>query len=54
LSGALAWRLWGLAHIAFLAGGRNRTAVVVEWFWAYLTFRKGTRLITGGPSATGV
>ena len=46
LSGALAWWLWGAAHIAFLVGGRNRLSVLVEWFWAYLTFRRGTRLIT--------
>ena len=45
--GALAWWVWGAAHIAFLAGGRNRVTVLVEWLWAYLTFRRGTRLITG-------
>lgn len=45
--GALAWWLWGAAHIAFLAGGRNRATVLVEWVWAYLTYRRGTRLITG-------
>jgi NADH dehydrogenase/putative oxidoreductase len=47
LRGALAWWLWGIAHIAFLVGGRNRAVVMLEWFWAYLTFRRGTRLITG-------
>ena len=46
--GALAWWLWGAAHIAFLAGGRNRATVLVEWVWAYLTLRRGTRLITKG------
>ena len=46
LRGALAWWLWGAAHIAFLVGGRNRAVVIVEWLWAYLTFRRGTRLIT--------
>ena len=45
--GALAWWLWGAAHIAFLIGGRNRMTVLVEWMWAYLTLRRGTRLITG-------
>ncbi len=48
LSGALAWWLWGAVHIAFLVGTRNRMAVALEWFWAYLTFRPSTRLITGG------
>jgi NADH dehydrogenase/putative oxidoreductase len=49
LRGALAWWLWGAAHIAFLVGGRNRAVVIVEWLWAYLTFRRGTRLITEAP-----
>lgn len=47
LSGALAWWLWGAVHVAFLAGLRNRIAVMLDWFWAYLTFRSSTRLITG-------
>jgi NADH dehydrogenase/putative oxidoreductase len=46
LRGAVAWWLWGAAHIAFLVGGRNRAVVMIEWLWAYLTFRRGTRLIT--------
>jgi NADH dehydrogenase/putative oxidoreductase len=50
LTGALAWWLWGVVHVFFLAGMRNRTAVALEWFWAYLTFRRGTRLITGAAA----
>ena len=26
-------------------------SVMFDWFWAYLTYRSGTRLITGGPAA---
>ncbi len=44
--GAVAWWLWGAAHILFLVGGRNRATVLVQWLWAYLTFSRGTRLIT--------
>ncbi len=44
--GAPAWWLWGVVHIIFLAGGRNRASVILEWAWAYLTFRRGSRLIT--------
>jgi len=47
VSGAPAWWLWGAVHVFFLAGMRNRISVMVEWFWAYLTFRSSTRLITG-------
>jgi NADH dehydrogenase/putative oxidoreductase len=46
LRGSLAWWLWGAAHIAFLVGGRNRVMVMLNWLWAYLTFRRGTALIT--------
>ncbi len=46
VSGALAWWLWGGVHVIFLAGMRNRISVVVQWFWAYLTFKSSTRLIT--------
>ncbi len=49
LSGAAAWWLWGAAHIAFLANMRSRVTVAMDWFWAYLTFRASTRLITGIP-----
>lgn len=47
LSGAVAWWLWGLVHVGFLVGLRNRMSVMFDWFWAYLTYRSGTRLITG-------
>ena len=48
LSGPLAWWLWGAIHVGFLVGLRNRVSVMFDWFWAYLTYRSGTRLITGG------
>lgn len=48
LSGALAWWLWGIAHVFFLVDTRKRLSVAIEWFWAYLTYQRGTRLITGG------
>jgi NADH:ubiquinone reductase (H+-translocating) len=46
-SGLVAWLLWSLAHIYFLIGFRNRLAVVMNWCWNYVTFQRGTRLITG-------
>ncbi len=51
LSGTSAWWLWGLIHIYFLVGLRNRLSVMFDWFWAYLTYRSGTRLITGDARA---
>lgn len=47
LSGVVAWWLWGPVHVFLLIGGRNRSSVAIEWLWAYLTFKRGTRLITG-------
>jgi NADH:ubiquinone reductase (H+-translocating) len=46
-SGLMAWLLWSLAHIYFLIGFRNRLAVAMNWCWNYVTFQRGTRLITG-------
>lgn len=45
-SGFFAWLLWGVVHILFLIGFRNRFRVFVEWMWFYFTFKRGVRLIT--------
>ena len=37
----------GVVHIYFLIGFRNRLVVALDWLWAYLTFHRGARLITG-------
>ena len=47
LSGLLAWLAWLLVHIVFLIGFRNRLLVLFEWAWAYITWHRGARLITG-------
>jgi len=47
LRGALAWWFWGAIHVGFLVDARSRLSVMFDWFWAYLTYRSGTRLITG-------
>jgi NADH:ubiquinone reductase (H+-translocating) len=47
LKGFVAWLLWSVAHIYFLIGFRNRFVVATNWLWNYLTFQRGTRLITG-------
>ena len=44
LWGAPAWWLWGIIHVGFLVGARNRAATLLNWFWAYLTFGGGARL----------
>ncbi len=52
--GVLAWLLWVFVHIAFLVGFRSRVMVLFEWGYAYITFRRGARLITGGKESTEV
>lgn len=47
LSGALAWWLWGLVHVGFLTGARNRVTVVINWGWNFFAQHSGIRLITG-------
>ena len=47
LTGWIAWVLWGIVHIFFLIGFRNRVAVFLNWIWAWLTYSRGARLITG-------
>jgi NADH dehydrogenase len=46
--GWLAWWLWGLAHIYFLIGVRNRLAVALSWLWIYVFNSRSACLITQG------
>ncbi len=50
LDGTPAWLLWGLIHVSFLIGFRNRLVVMLDWLWSYVTFQSGARLITGPGS----
>jgi NADH dehydrogenase len=47
LRGWVGWWFWGLVHIYFLISVRAATLVLLQWFWTYLTRRKGARLVTG-------
>ncbi|MBS2028771.1 MAG: NAD(P)/FAD-dependent oxidoreductase [Deltaproteobacteria bacterium] len=51
LGGFLAWFTWLVIHITYLIGFRNRLFVLASWSWTYLTYDRGSRLITGevGP-----
>jgi NADH dehydrogenase len=50
--GFLAWMAWLVIHIFFLIGFRNRFLVITQWAWAYLTYQRGARLITGTTTTT--
>ena len=47
ISGLIAWMAWLTVHIFWLIGFRNRLLVFIQWAWAYITYQRGTRLITG-------
>jgi NADH dehydrogenase len=45
ITGFIGWLFWSAAHIYFLIGARNRFVVAFDWFWNYITFQRGARLI---------
>ena len=47
LTGTLAWLAWLFVHILNLIGFRNRLVVFVQWAWAYFSYQRAIRLITG-------
>ena len=47
LWGFLGWSAWLFIHILYLIGFRNRILVMIQWGWAWFTFSKSARLITG-------
>lgn len=46
-SGWLAWLAWLFVHIFFLISFRNKLLVFMNWAYAYATYGRGARLITG-------
>ena len=47
LSGILAWFMWGLVHLYYLSGPRNRLSVMLNWFWFFATRQRASAIITG-------
>ncbi len=50
LSGVVAWLAWLMIHLIFLVGFRNKIAVLFQWFYSYLTYKRGARIVVGGRS----
>ncbi|MFO1461657.1 MAG: NAD(P)/FAD-dependent oxidoreductase [Verrucomicrobiota bacterium] len=48
-SGYPAWLAWLFVHLVFLVGLRNRIAVLGQWFYSYVMYRRGARIIIGKP-----
>ncbi len=47
MTGFFAWTAWLFVHLLFLVGFRNKVAVLWQWFYSYVTYRRGARIITG-------
>jgi NADH dehydrogenase len=45
LKGFFGWVLWALVHVYLLVGFEQRLLVSLQWFWAYITYQRGARLI---------
>ena len=46
-SGFPAWLAWLGVHLILLIGFRNKVAVLLQWAYAYCTYKRGARIITG-------
>ncbi|GAB1489280.1 NAD(P)/FAD-dependent oxidoreductase [Opitutaceae bacterium] len=49
-SGWPAWVAWLGIHLLFLVGFRSKVSVLLSWMYSYFTYKRGARIITGGPS----
>ena len=47
LTGLVGWVAWLCIHVVKLIGFRNRILVMVQWAWAYFSYQRSVRLITG-------
>lgn len=45
ITGYFAWLVWLFVHLMYLVGFANRVLVFFQWFWNYITFSRGARLI---------
>ena len=46
IKGWIAWCLWALIHVYLLVGFQHRLLVAIQWLWRYVTYERGSRLIT--------
>ena len=51
LKGWFGWVAWLFVHILNLIGFRNRLVVLTQWAWAYFSYQRSIRLITGQDPA---
>jgi NADH dehydrogenase len=44
-SGFIAWLAWLMVHLVFLIGFRNKLSVLFQWFYSYVNYKRGARII---------
>lgn len=47
LKGFPAWLAWSLVHLMLLVDFRSRLLVYLNWIWAFFTYGRGARLLSG-------
>ena len=45
LKGFIAWIAWLFVHVYYLIGFKNRIFVLMQWWWSYVSYARGARLI---------
>ena len=52
-SGLMAWLVWVVIHILYLAGFRNRFVVMLDWLWSYMSYNRSARIVLTEAAARG-
>lgn len=52
VTGRIAWLAWLFVHLMYIAEAMNRVLVFLKWGYSFLTFNRGSRLITGEEKRT--
>lgn len=47
-SGFTAWLAWLVVHLVFLVGFRNKISVLFQWFYSYIAYKRGARIVAEG------
>jgi NADH dehydrogenase len=50
-TGFVAWLAWLGIHLLFLVGFRNKISVLLQWFYSYINYKRGSRIITNTAPA---
>ena len=52
-SGFIAWLAWLVIHLIFLVGFRNKISVLFQWFYSYITYKRGARIVADTQGVQG-